>query len=109
MRKKVLLSAICLLTVFSLQAQTNERYIEVTGTSEIGIVPDKIHYLVEIREYFEEEFDGKSKPEDYHTKVPLAEIEQGLREALAQAGIPQNAVRTQEIGDYWRQRVKHSY
>ena len=108
MRKKVLLSAICLLAVFSLQAQTNaqtnERYIEVTGTSEIEIVPDKIHYLIEIREYFAEEFDGKSKPEDYHTKVPLAEIEQGLREALAQAGIPQNAVRTQEIGDYWRRQ-----
>lgn len=104
MKNKVLLSAICLLTVLSLQAQTNERYIEVTGTSEIEIVPDKIHYLIEIREYFEEEFDGKSKPEDYHTKVPLAEIEQGLREALAQAGIPQNAVCTQEIGDYWRQQ-----
>ena len=104
MKNKILLSAICLLAVLSLQAQTNERYIEVTGTSEIEIVPDKIHYLIEIREYFEEEFDGKSKPEEYRTKVPLSEIEQGLREALAQAGIPQNAIRTQEIGDYWRQQ-----
>ena len=104
MKNKILLSAICLLTVLSLQAQTNERYIEVTGVSEIEIVPDKIHYLIEIREYFEEEFDGKSKPEEYRTKVPLSEIEQGLREALAQAGIPQNAIRTQEIGDYWRQQ-----
>ena len=43
MKTKVLLSAICLLAIFSLQAQTNERYIEVTGTSEIEIVPDKIH------------------------------------------------------------------
>lgn len=92
------------LSVLSLQAQTNERYIEVTGTSEIEIVPDKIHYLIEIREYFEEEFDGKSKPEEYRTKVPLSEIEQRLREALANAGIPQNAIRTQEIGDYWRQQ-----
>ncbi len=104
MKTKVLLSAICLLAVFSLQAQTNERYIEVTGTSEIEIVPDKIHYLIEIREYFEEEFDGKSKPEEYRTKVPLPKIEQGLREALTQAGIPQKAIRTQEIGDYWRQQ-----
>ncbi len=104
MKTKVLLSAICLLAIFSLQAQTNERYIEVTGTSEIEIVPDKIHYLIEIREYFEEEFDGKSKPEEYRTKVPLPKIEQGLREALAQAGIPQKAIRTQEIGDYWRQQ-----
>ncbi len=104
MKQKVLLLAICLLAILSLQAQTNERYIEVTGTSEIEIVPDKIHYLIEIREYFEEEFDGKSKPEEYRTKVPLSEIEQGLREALAKAGIPQNAIRTQEIGDYWRQQ-----
>ena len=104
MKNRVLWLVICLLTALSLQAQTNERYIEATGTSEIEIVPDKIHYLIEIREYFEEEFDGKSKPEEYRTKVPLAKIEQGLREALAQAGIPQNAIRTQEIGDYWRQQ-----
>lgn len=104
MRIKVLLFAISLLATLSLQAQTNECYIEVTGTSEIEIVPDEIHYLIEIREYFKEEFDGKSKPEEYRTKVPLAEIEQGLREALANSGIPQNAIRTQEIGDYWRQQ-----
>ena len=90
--------------VFSLQAQTNERYIEVTGTSEIEIVPDKIHYIIEIREYFEEEFDGKSKPEEYRTKVPLTQIEQELRRTLMAAGIPQSAVRTQEVGDYWRKQ-----
>ena len=106
MKQKVLLLTICLLAILSLQAQTNERYIEVTGTSEIEIVPDKIHYLIEIREYFEEEFDGKSKPEEYRTKVPLSEIEQGLREALANADIPQNAIRTQEIGQI-NEIIKH--
>ena len=45
------------------------RYIEVTGTSEVEIVPDEIHYIIEIKEYFAEEFDGKSKEEDYRTKV----------------------------------------
>lgn len=104
MKTRLSVFIISLLATFSLQAQTNERYIEVTGTSEIEIVPDRIHYLIEIREYFEEEFDGKSKPEEYRTKVPLAEIEQGLREAIAQAGIPQNAILTEEIGDYWRQQ-----
>lgn len=54
MKKKTLLLMLMLVTL-SLQAQTNERYIEVTGTSEIEIVPDKIHYIIEIREYFEEE------------------------------------------------------
>ena len=79
------------------QAQADGRYIEVTGTSEIEIVPDRIHYIIEIREYFEEEFDGRSKPEEYRTKISLDRIEQGLRE------VP-NAVRTQEIGDYWRKQ-----
>ena len=104
MKFKVLLAVLVLMSALSLKAQTNGRYIEVTGTSEIEIVPDKIHYMIEIREYFEEEFDGKSKPEEYRTKVPLSEIEQGLMEALAKAGISQNAIRTQEIGDYWRQQ-----
>lgn len=75
MRIRLFTLIIITLSVLSLQAQTNGRYIEVTGTSEIEIVPDKIHYLIEIREYFEEEFDGKSKPEEYRTKVPLSEIE----------------------------------
>ena len=86
------------------QARADGRYIEVTGTSEIGIVPDRIHYIIEIREYFEEEFDGKSKPEEYRTKVSLNRIEQGLREVLHDAGISPDAVRTQEIGDYWRKQ-----
>lgn len=104
MKFKVLLAVLVLMSALSLKAQTNGRYIEVIGTSEIEIVPDKIHYMIEIREYFEEEFDGKSKPGEYRTKVPLSEIEQGLMEALAKAGISQNAIRTQEIGDYWRQQ-----
>lgn len=104
MKMKVLLSLLALLGTFVSYAQTNDRYIEVTGTSEIEIVPDKIHYLIEIREYFVEEFDGKSKPEEYRTKVLLSEIEQGVRKALAEAAVPQNAIRTEEVGDYWRQQ-----
>ena len=73
MKTKLFLSAIVFFMVLTAQAQeVNEHYIEVTGTSEIEIMPDKIHYIIEIREYFEEEFDGKSKPEEYHTKVPLS-------------------------------------
>ena len=43
-------------------------------------------------------------PKNYRTKVPLSEIEQGLRKNLAEAGIKQDAIRTQEIGDYWRKQ-----
>lgn len=105
MRTKLLLGVLAWFAACTLQAQeVNDRYIEVTGTSEIEIVPDKIHYLIEIREYFEEEFDGKSKSEEYRTKVPLGQIEQQLWKVLADVGIPKEAVRTQEVGDYWRRQ-----
>lgn len=91
-------------SIFSMDAQTNERYIEVTGTSEVEIIPDKIHYIIEIQEYFEEEFDGKSKPEEYHTKVPLSRIERDLMTVLKENGIPEQSVRIQEVGDCWRKQ-----
>lgn len=107
MDRRIKVWMVCLMawTGFSLHAQTDgERYIEVTGTSEIEIVPDEIHYIIEIKEYWEEEFDGKSKPEAYRTKVPLPAIEQAFRAALQQAGISGQAVRMQEAGDYWREQ-----
>ena len=105
MRTKLLLGVLAWFAACTLQAQeVNDRYIEVTGTSEIEIVPDKIHYLIEIREYFEEEFDGKSKSEEYRTKVPLGQIEQQLWKVLIDVGIPKEAVRTQEVGEYWRRQ-----
>ena len=80
------------------------RYIEVTGTSEVEIIPDEIHFVIGIKEYFEEEFDGKSKPEEYRTKVRIEDIESQMREALHSIGITDNDIRTQDVGDYWRER-----
>ena len=41
--------ALSLLAAVSAGAQeSSQRYIEVSGTSEIEIVPDKIHYIIEI-------------------------------------------------------------
>ena len=54
--------------------------------------------------YFEEEFDGKSKPEEYRTKVPLSWIERRLMWVLETNDIPRESVRIQEIGDYWRKQ-----
>lgn len=105
--KLTLLLALFFMALFTipLLAQTEKnRYIEVTGTSEIELVPDEIHYIIDIKEYFEEEFDGKSKPEEYKTKVLLIQIERDLRYALRKAGIPDHAIRVQEVGDYWRER-----
>lgn len=105
MRYRLVVLAIGLLLTLTVRSQeADRRYIEVTGTSEIEIVPDNIHYIIEIREYFAEEFDGKSSPEQYATKIPLSDIEQRLYQALDEAGIGKNAIRTQEIGDYWRKQ-----
>ena len=85
--KKVCLLAFVLFTwSIVVNAQESDgRYVEVTGSSEIEVVPDEIHFLVQIKEYWQEEYTGKSKKEeDFHTKVPLAMIEK----------------------DYWRQRGK---
>lgn len=97
------LSVLAFIAALTLSAQVVEdRYIEVTGTAEVEIVPDEIHYVIQIREYFREEFDGKSKPEEYRTKVGIERIERELMQALTRAGIESAAIRTQEVGDNWR-------
>ena len=90
----------------SAQEDNNSRYIEVTGSSETEIIPDEIHFMITIKEYWQEEFEKKSKPEDYQTKVPVNEIEHNLMSALKQAGIAPSDIQTKEVGDYWRERGK---
>ena len=103
---RILLVTGLILSTSSALSQTNERYIDVTGTAEVEIIPDKIHYIVEIKEYFKEEFYAHAKPEEYRTKVSLSQIEQEFKHALTKAGIPDSAIRTQEIGNYWREQGK---
>ena len=90
----------------SAQEDNNSRYIEVTGSSETEIIPDEIHFMITIKEYWQEEFEKKSKPEDYQTKVPVNEIEHNLMNTLKQAGIAPSDIQTKEVGDYWRERGK---
>ncbi|MBT9872637.1 DUF541 domain-containing protein [Bacteroides salyersiae] len=90
----------------SAQEDNNSRYIEVTGSSETEIIPDEIHFMITIKEYWQEEFEKKSKPEDYQTKVPVNEIEHNLMSSLKQAGIAPSDIQTKEVGDYWRERGK---
>ena len=107
MRKLFLLAIVlCVWSVVADAQESEGRYIEVTGSSEIEVVPDEIHLLIQIKEYWKEEFMPKSKPEDYKTKVPLEWIEKDLRRVLSRAGISDEAIRVQEIGDYWRQKGK---
>ena len=64
MKTKLLLFAVFLLvcsTAFS-QESDNAKYIEITGTSEITLVPDEIHYLIEIKEYWVQVIPGILQP-----------------------------------------------
>lgn len=109
MKTVVVLISLWLSGIVSLSAQEsgcNSRYIEVTGSSEIEIIPDEIHFMITIKEYWREEFEKKSKPEDYRTKVRLSDIEHNLMDVLKQAGIRSTDILTKEVGDYWRERGK---
>lgn len=107
MKKVFLLAFVLFAWSIGVDAQEKDgRYIEVTGSSEIEVVPDEIHFLITIKEYWAEEFERKSKEEDYRTKVSLEGIEKDLRKLLHEVGIADEAIRTQEIGDFWRQRGK---
>ena len=83
------------------EMETTGKYIEVTGVSETEIIPDEIHFVIEMKEYWIEEFEGK-EPKDFKTKVTMSDIEAGLRSQLSALGIADSAVRVEEIGNYGR-------
>ena len=78
------------------------RYIQVTRSSELEVDPDEIILSIYIREYWEEEFDRRSKPEDYLTKVSLERIETRVTQALIAAGVRQEDISVQDVGESWR-------
>lgn len=83
------------------EMEETDRYIEVTGISETEIIPDEIHFVIEMKEFWIEEFEGK-EPKDFKNKVSMSEIEARLRSQLSELGIADNAVRVEEIGNYMR-------
>ena len=69
MKKVFLLAFVLFAWSMVVNAQESDgKYIEVTGSSEIEVVPDEIHFLIQIKEYWQEEYTGKSnKEEDFPT------------------------------------------
>ena len=54
----------------SAQEDNNSRYIEVTGSSETEIIPDEIHFMITIKEYWQEEFEKKASRKITRPKCP---------------------------------------
>ncbi|MBN2634653.1 MAG: SIMPL domain-containing protein [Prolixibacteraceae bacterium] len=103
------------------QAQTTtQRTIQVNGMAEMEIEPDEIKFIIEIEEYWEEEFKEEKEPgayteeeleekdrfEQYRTKVPLATIEDNLIKTLREVGIETDKIVVSNLGNYWRFRGK---
>lgn len=103
------------------QAQNaTQRTIQVNGMAEMEIEPDEIKFIIEIEEYWEEEFKEEKEPgayteeeleekdrfEEYRTKVPLATIEDNLIKTLREVGIETDKIVVSNLGNYWRFRGK---
>lgn len=98
-----------MLLALTAAAQNNDgrlRTIEVQGRAETEVEPDEIMFIIGIEEYWKEEFEKNKEEKDYRTKVPIAEIEDGLIKDLRAAGIPKDQVKVRNVGNYWRQRGK---
>ncbi|GAB5566015.1 MAG: SIMPL domain-containing protein [Winogradskyella sp.] len=103
MKFKVL-SILCLFVILQLSAQET-KFIEVTGSADMYVVPDEIIFIIGIEEYWEEEFKNK-KAKHYKTKVDISTIEGQLLTDLNELGIASDNVKSTEVGNYWRQRGK---
>lgn len=114
MKKMLFVSGVLLLTACSNDSPSNveigefrnvqaqERTVEVVGSSKMKITADKIQLIVEIREYFEEEFDPNKDYEDYETKVSIEKIEKKLFNRLKKIGIKNSDVSIRHAGNSWR-------
>ena len=70
------------------------RFIEVSGTATLNIVPDRITVEIGMEEYFKPTASGDS------TLVRIAQIESDVRRTLADVEVPDSCITVAEIGNY---------
>ncbi len=70
------------------------RFIEVSGTATLNIVPDRITVEIGMEEYFTPTASGDS------TLVRIAQIESDVRRTLADAEVPDTCITVSDIGNY---------
>jgi len=69
------------------------RKIEVSGFAEVEVTPDEIYFSVSLREYFNDEKNQKDK-------VNITTLEKQLIKAVADAGLPKEALTISGLGGY---------
>lgn len=103
MKKSSLLLALLAGSIFALPtlAQTSTvnnketRRIEVTGFSEMEIMPDELYFSISLREYYKDEKNQKDK-------VLISTLEKQLVQAIAAAGLPKESLSVSGVGGYQR-------
>lgn len=67
--------------------------IEVAGFAEMEVVPDEIYFNISLREFFQDEKNQKDK-------VNISTLEKQLIKAVADAGLPKEALSISGVGGY---------
>jgi uncharacterized protein len=91
-----LLASAVLFPAFSQQAreiQAEIPNIEVAGFAEMEVIPDEIYFNVSLREYYTDEKNQKDK-------VIISNLEKQLIKAVADAGLPKDALSISGVGGY---------
>ena len=86
-RIKFILASLALMLSTSVACAGNPAFIEVTGTATLNIVPDRITVEIGIEEYFRPVSGAGDS-----VKIVLSEIENQVRNTLAEAGVSEVTV-----------------
>jgi uncharacterized protein YggE len=107
--KRLFLAFLLLGYTFTTNAQDNMakdpiKKIEVTGSSEMEIVPDEIYFSISLKEYFKDEKNQKDK-------VTIDVLEKQLIAAVIKAGFPRDNLTIKAITGYrnWTGKKKPQY
>jgi len=93
---------IIILLVFTFSIHSQEKdFIQVTGSAEMLVEPNEFTFVIEIEEYWEEEFETK-KVKKYKTKVNIKTIESKLIQDLNNIGINPDIVKSTNVGNTFR-------
>lgn len=101
---RTFLTTAALLLTMSLQAQNSTppvRKIEVTGSAEREVVPDKIYFNITLKEF-----------EDGRRKVPISDLEAQLQRAVRKAGLPDDQLRVADVQGYrqwWGKKPEENF
>jgi uncharacterized protein YggE len=103
MKKTILSFLICITAILSVHSQSIEfadiPYIEVTGSSEMEVVPDELYFQITVKEY----------EKDKSTKVSLDEIDVLLKNKLTALGIGIENLQISDITSSYSKKFLQGY